>query len=191
MAPLSLSGRCGTPCAFDVFLHHGDRTLGRFTPSKYGRRSRSGSGHRSAARSGICDRRWERIRCRPAANTRSVPGRRTAGMTPAPARPASRSPASSLRRPSASDSTPVFACEAQALQPGPPRGLSVLLRRTSPARFPSSAQNVIIASRGASGGHCVVARRTRGSTGLTRLIPQTSRQKCERSRDPKRATRTR
>ena len=41
--------------------------------------------------------------------------------------------------------------------------------------MPCSAQKVVTAPRGASGGHCVMARRTRGSTGSTALMPQTMR----------------
>ncbi|MFB4299132.1 hypothetical protein [Actinomadura sp. NTSP31] len=38
-----------------------------------------------------------------------------------------------------------------------------------------SRQNVLTTPRGASGGHCAIARRTRGSTGSKRAMPQTSR----------------
>lgn len=44
--------------------------------------------------------------------------------------------------------------------------------------MPCSAQNDVTAPRGASAGHCEIAKRTRGSTGSTPLIHPSERQKC-------------
>jgi hypothetical protein len=74
-----------------------------------------------------------------------------------------------------SGSTGAVGCAAQEPRPAPPRAPVAGSRRRSSAEMACSRQNVLTAPRGASGGHCAIARRTRGSTGSKRAMPQTSR----------------
>ena len=72
--------------------------------------------------------------------------------------------------PTGSGSTGAVGCAAQEPRPAPPRAPVAGSRRRSFAEMACSRQNVLTAPRGASGGHCAIARRTRGSTPPAPLV---------------------